>query len=1368
MKRFTTLGLLVITMLTGFVARAAVSMTVSWETPGSVVMHYDYSSGDIVPLSADQTEIVFNETDDRSVYAFAAEGYKLIDAKSYSASGEVTTLTPLYNGAIAININLNSTGGRVELNCIKIVRDDVFTLDIENGATEINATFSSSNINLDLKNGTQSVNFNPLIDNNLTFTLIRGGNASDIYSITLNGEPVEKRDFYGSLSWTIPALANGDVVKVRVFEGEEVAPKDCTLKLEYAEGLENCITNIYNQTKGTFTYPDNMVDNTINVTENNTIRINLDKEFTYSKFTLNGIDVTDQYTVSSFDGSKYITLTITDETNVLKIEGTGIVYREAKFTGYIMNPEGVKLKQGAYSGTPADLSGGTAITSDINLTIEGNTYTLDAAGTKQFDLTLSEKSPYFYIAPTDGYYIAAVIAKESGINSLVSRIEGSVSTTTPFYIIALPYVNNGQVKVDVNGSNPVKLTFNTQKSANWDNPEKFYTLKEGTNIIDYVVGYDDPISIRPLSTSGIFEGWLDGLKMTPDEESGAVIFEPYSGDKDLMSTVTIFAGSTAGKIGSFILTKPANVNVSASYSTVETPLTVSPTETRLNLLAGTPVQFSITNGGSYGVTLNGNAITADANGVYRIELAAGNNNVVIADQPKVADITSVDPASGETVKKISEIKVTIPIIDEMMETMLDTDLDKIKAITLTNGSNTYSPAELGEPQVKYDSNWEAVGMEYPMIFTDEVTAAGEYTLTIPAGTFYEVAWNDGFEMFMPVDGGVATNEYKATYTIDPNAVTPLDDYTVSPANGSTLDSIEQIFITFNQFSLMDAWMGFEYPETVTMRCGELEHECYFMVNDEFEGDGLQFAIIPMNEDWENDPITTAGEWTLSIPEGTLSYKGEPVPAINLTYTVGASSAITDYELNPAAGKVTRGLTNVTVTFPNATTGEYNDMTIKLTDGTKTYSTTEVRRGSGINANQFTIDFGSLQLSAGQYTLTIPAGAFTLDGSAQSTEIVADYDYVLNWTITPAEGTELTEIPDFIVSFPYATNVEYIGSTYSAMLQHGWTWGVGTVCTKVEDAECPTFKFSLIEGAQNPPMGNLQLTIEEGSFIIDGEDSNIMIANYTYSKPVSLDYVTDPIGDTLVYYPGEGAYWTFIFGEEFSVRGSFANVSVKLDGVELDRTDLMYSAQYNMIMMGITNLDKLKPGKLEVSIPEGAFTLSGTAIPAINRTWNMIAPKDYQVVVTPAEGSRVDKLEKITVAFPEAETAELFVQSFITLKQAKGYDYFGSLSVEEVENSECPTFDIIVNNPPTKQTEYAFEMMSGAFTLDGSQASPEVKVTFTLDENAGISNILINGGGKVTVVTVDGKVLYNNADSDVLNKLDNGYYIINGQKLYIKK
>ena len=1386
MKRFYYLGLF-LTMLLGVSFNShALQVTFEWDTPGSVQIKTGSTSSEFITLAADQTSYVFETTSTFGyVYLYAADGYYVTGAVN-EANGNQYYYNS-YTKSVSVTCNAALNGATVKVNCVKLERNDILNLNVENGANSIEAKFASDYAP-ELKTGSNTVYFNPAIDGDLTISLNKALGATTIHSVTLNGTPQTIKDFYGTISCTVAGLANGDVLNVRVFENDDeegALPKDCTLNIVLPEGFENCIRNIRNYTTSSFIYTTDIVNNKLATTEGTDLQFNLlGDDYTYTGFKLNGEDITSDY--NSY--SNTIRFTVPEgEESTFEIEGQATVYQSFTFTGYIANPEGVIIYEEGYNKGANDLSeGGVALTGDVTFrvpTADGTrkTYEIKAAEGKVFTFNSSAKQPTLYVAPKDGWFIEIVACNSEAAYVIEAKTNTSGTNVeyldTDFYVIARKYEKDAEVKVTLNGDQPVRFTASTTLSNLWDNPESYFSIAAGDNTISYNNAYDAPFSIRALGAS-TFQVYLDGAAVTLDDNNIASVTPYYSATDNRHSQITIYSNNTGkgGTTAKVTLKQPAGFGTQLLYSAVRTavPVTATATSVSQTLLRGTEVAIKpaspackITLNDEVVYSVNDASTSLNSDGEYVFTLDGALFEVEVEAEAQTVAIAALDPEAGSTLKELSTIEIVVPIIDENMEKMMYTSLEAIQGITLQRaGGEAIHAAEIGEPGIKYDKYWEPVGQSYPVTFASAATEAGEYTLTIPAGTFYEVAWDDKADGFAKVDGGVSTAALTATYTIDPDMLAAVDNISFVPAAGTTVKSIDVIRMVYNTLTPMDMYKGFnlDYDAQPTLSNGTVSVPC--MIGNDYDAeDNLTLMIIPIDENWNETPVTEAGDWTLSIPAGIFSYNGEFNQAVEATFTVDPNQTI--YPLSPAPGKVTGSLSKITITFPSANSVEYNDLVITLSGEGVNKSTTEVLRGNA--SNVYVIDFGAIILPDGSYTLTIPANAFTIDGATASEEITAVYNYSPSWVITPASGSELTELTGFTVEFPEATEAEFVGGSFSAMLVQGGRYAAGTSCVKVENAAHPTFKFTLMEGAQLPTNGKFTFSIEEGAFLIDGTESGEMAAEYTYSPVVSLDYVADPSNGTIVY-DEYGFYWTFIFGEQFTVSpaaGYTGKITVKLgDKVLAPNSDYMTATEGNMILMGVINPDAVEAGTLSVSIEEGAFSISGTPSPAIEHTWEVVAPKEYSYTLTPDPDITTADLSKITVSFPEAETARLYVSSFVSL--TKGYEYRGELTITEVAGAEVPTFEIAVANAPTEKGTYVFTARSGAFTLDESQASPEIQVEYTYDEVTGITGVTVGTAGNVTVVTLDGKVIFENADKARLSELSAGFYIVNGKKVFLRK
>ncbi|MDE6338352.1 MAG: hypothetical protein K2K97_01015, partial [Muribaculaceae bacterium] len=429
---------------------------------------------------------------------------------------------------------------------------------------------------------------------------------------------------------------------------------------------------------------------------------------------------------------------------------------------------------------------------------------------------------------------------------------------------------------------------------------------------------------------------------------------------------------------------------------------------------------------------------------------------------------------------------------------------------------------------------------------------------------------------------------------------------------------------------------------------------------------------------EGQVVISGTQFTVrpASPEMTVTYKGQAVQlnengeyvfnatgnARNNVVKVSPAPAAPAYSIAPADGSKVNNLSLITVTFPNVKEVEYNEIGIVLNGPETNFSSTDVH-GS---ANIWNVTFRNPSVS-GKYSVTFPAGAFTLDGAA-SPEISAEYDFETGWEILPAPGSTVESLNEIVLSFPQAANVEFVGEFYSFVLSNGNNYAApGYDCTRDENATVPTYLLTLPAGVV-PPIGSYTFTIEEGAFNIDGTPSAEIFVNYVIDRESSTEYYQTP-AETIVYQD-YGYDFAIIFEEGTTVGTSLDSDKIKLtfNGDNLTANDYMSAAEANTLMFMVINPDYIKEGRLKLEIEAGAFTLGSTSSPAISAEWNVVAPKTFEAEITTKgqidDSGKASDLSEIYVFFPEATTGEIFQESGARLR-TRDYSYSetGKISID---------------------------------------------------------------------------------------------------------
>lgn len=375
-----------------------------------------------------------------------------------------------------------------------------------------------------------------------------------------------------------------------------------------------------------------------------------------------------------------------------------------------------------------------------------------------------------------------------------------------------------------------------------------------------------------------------------------------------------------------------------------------------------------------------------------------------------------------------------------------------------------------------------------------------------------------------------------------------------------------------------------------------------------------------------------------------------------------------------------------------------------------------------------------------------------------------------YQLTPEPG-DSESINPILVSFPVASTAVRSDMADDEILfkANDNSWAASSVAiTAVENYGMPTFELRFTPEPNR--QGAYTLYIPEGFFTIEGDvASPEIMAGFNFKKQggASLEYTPEPMGQIIAQ---DWLNVAFIFDESLSISlGSDikSKMSVSLDGEELPASAYGVYGEGSYFMISVEDQTYCnRAGQFKVAVEEGAFTLSGTPSPALDHTWTIIMPKEYSFTLTPSGDETVSNLANITLSFDNAETAEIFNEYGVSLREnnyASGA-YSKMPAISAVEHAEVPTFEFAFDPAPTSTGTYILDIYEGTFTLDGAQGSPSIKVTYNFDKESGVSGITVENGGSSKDAIYNFQGIRMNADWE---DLPAGLYIRNGEKV-IKK
>lgn len=413
--------------------------------------------------------------------------------------------------------------------------------------------------------------------------------------------------------------------------------------------------------------------------------------------------------------------------------------------------------------------------------------------------------------------------------------------------------------------------------------------------------------------------------------------------------------------------------------------------------------------------------------------------------------------------------------------------------------------------------------------------------------------------------------------------------------------------------------------------------------------------------------------------------------------------------------------------------------------------------------------------------------FTIDGTASpAIRYTANFGEEKEYQVIsePASGTEVTKFDTITLTYVGATSLEF-GQYFEMLLAKGWNEGIHIDRNNVTIQGNKLVIDVPEEAAAAFKPGRYSLIADEGSLIIDGKYPSGQLTlgwNLIRTSQVSQEWTPTPTGAIVDY--GYGVQAGIAFGELENVRrgSNYSNIEIYYNDVKVDpyvdgTENMGYLMQAggtdypNVLMISVFYTPSDADGTLKVIIPAGALNISGDPLAEpIEHTWNVYQQREYAYELVPAPGQTVQQLDKVTISFPEATSAELsedFMNGWIQLKQS--YMVISNAAeVTRVEGAVHPTFTVTFASPATVAGNYSLKIYEGAFLLDTAFGSPEISANYTVDPTiTGIAGIYAEDG-LYTVVNVQGIVVMRNATADRVKALPEGLYIINGKKAFIRK
>jgi methionine-rich copper-binding protein CopC len=212
----------------------------------------------------------------------------------------------------------------------------------------------------------------------------------------------------------------------------------------------------------------------------------------------------------------------------------------------------------------------------------------------------------------------------------------------------------------------------------------------------------------------------------------------------------------------------------------------------------------------------------------------------------------VTPAQHQVQKSLKVL--TIGFIGEVQDVVSSKSINVVDA-----EGKTVTTAKLGLD----DYDWNAV----IVTFKDEITAPGQYSITIPEEYVFsfEQTYNPEFTLTFTIEG-------------EKPAAKPLEIVSVDPAKGSVIEKFDMVKVTFNQEVRVNKMFGAEYFFNGTYIA---DAGVYVDPTDP------KTVIIDTQGEYKNK-----GTWGFSVQQGTIvTLDGTECESFELTYEVADITGI---------------------------------------------------------------------------------------------------------------------------------------------------------------------------------------------------------------------------------------------------------------------------------------------------------------------------------------------------------------------------------------------------------------------------------------------------------------------------------------------
>lgn len=753
MKKFVFGFLPMLFVLLG-AAMPARALTLQWDNPGAIVVRTSIDDpATEVTIDPTAKELTLGE---EYYYIFPAEGYRLTNCEVVSGGTATFKISNHYRYGQYMSIS-NAWGGyneyTLKLTTVKMEAAGSITVNVINGADKISGQLNNSNSVMSnatpvtFTEGEQQVNLTNY-DNILYIAKADGVALQSIFSIKLNGEAQTSSSAYYP-QYNIP-IKDGDNVEIQVYDPDNM-PVECTATFEFKNGDDKALTGVFDLTASVLkSYEQLVADSwTEKYLSDSKIRLNFNEDYV-----INGITANDEPLTIEEDAIN-VTYTIKGNTKFV-IDATERTYDPITAQVYLSDPEGVTFFN-AYGedANELTLTEGTAASN-----VKMGTHEVPD-GTKCYTLSgINPKTGKIFFTLKPGYFVnlttCANPEQEEGVNDPydITSLNAWDADKGPFYLEVTKINYSAKATVAFMGDKAVARMQAYDVQGGWATVkglDENGMIPVGYTEISFDPTYHTSFSVRiGGNTNKVMLPYLNGIACQADDNG------VYSGiqlkDGDLLK---VFMGEEDEVIDNnrvkFTVAEGLGAEVVYDKVCKHEDLSETLVSRGTTLVEITPNQPCI-------VKVDGKKMKADGEGVYSFTTENLITEVELSKLPLT--VKSTTPAEGKEVKSFSEASIAFVMTGDDETGVVLSDEEKVKTITLTTpeGKTVEATAcEAGEA-----SFW--TGIPFSISFPEQ-TADGQYTLTIPAGTFIESVYSETEETYVANENGAVNNKIIVHFTV---------------------------------------------------------------------------------------------------------------------------------------------------------------------------------------------------------------------------------------------------------------------------------------------------------------------------------------------------------------------------------------------------------------------------------------------------------------------------------------------------------------------------------------------------------------------------------------------------------------------------